>query len=118
MIRLGTLELRRLAMPLVTPFRTSFGTETTRDILLVHVTGTDLESGKPVDGWGENVAGIEPRYSYEFVDGVPAFDLLCGSARERVAIEAGAAPGSLFAHLGAEERAFARRRHAYLAYAP
>lgn len=55
---------------------------------------------------------------YEFVEGVPAFDLLCGSAREREAIEAGAAPGALFAHLGAEERAFARRRRAYLAYAP
>jgi uncharacterized protein YbbC (DUF1343 family) len=54
---------------------------------------------------------------YEFVDGVPAFDLLCGSARERTAIEAGAAPGALFAHLASEERAFARRRRAYLAYA-
>ncbi len=53
---------------------------------------------------------------YEFVDGVPAFDLLCGSSRERVAIEAGALPGALFAHLGAEERSFVRRRSDYLAY--
>lgn len=68
MIRLAALELRRISMPLVTPFRTSFGTETTRDILLVRVTGSDLDSGQPVEGWGENVAGIEPRYSYEFVD--------------------------------------------------
>jgi O-succinylbenzoate synthase len=62
------LELRRIALPLVTPFRTSFGTETTRDILLVRVTGRDADSGEPVEGWGENVAGTEPRYSYEFVD--------------------------------------------------
>jgi uncharacterized protein YbbC (DUF1343 family) len=53
---------------------------------------------------------------YEFVERVPAFDLLCGSAREREAIEAGASPGALFAHLSAEERAFSRRRSAYLAY--
>jgi uncharacterized protein YbbC (DUF1343 family) len=55
---------------------------------------------------------------YEFVAGVPAFDLLCGSAREREAIEGGATPGALFAHLAPEERAFASRRRAYLAYAP
>jgi uncharacterized protein YbbC (DUF1343 family) len=55
---------------------------------------------------------------YEFVGGVPAFDLLCGSDRERQAIEAGAPLRELFAPLAAEERAFARRRSAYLAYAP
>jgi uncharacterized protein YbbC (DUF1343 family) len=53
---------------------------------------------------------------YEFVEGVPAFDLLCGSAREREAIEAGVAPRGLFAHLPPEERAFAARRAPYLAY--
>jgi uncharacterized protein YbbC (DUF1343 family) len=53
---------------------------------------------------------------YEFVERVPAFDLLCGSAREREAIEAGASPGALFAHLGSEERSFSRRRASYLAY--
>ena len=73
MIRLDELELRRIALPLVTPFRTSFGTETTRDILLVHVAGALLDAdgadtGIRADGWGENVAGSEPLYSYEFVD--------------------------------------------------
>jgi uncharacterized protein YbbC (DUF1343 family) len=53
---------------------------------------------------------------YEFVDGVPAFDLLCGSARERAAIEAGAAPRELAARIAPEERAFERRRRTYLAY--
>lgn len=58
-----TLELRRIALDLVTPFRTSFGVETHRDILLVHLT-TDVG-----DGWSECVAMREPAYSSEFVDG-------------------------------------------------
>ncbi|MEZ3160434.1 o-succinylbenzoate synthase [Microbacterium sp. BWT-B31] len=56
-------ELRRVAMPLVTPFRTSFGTQTARDILLVKAV-TDA-----ADGWGECVAGADPLYSPEYVDG-------------------------------------------------
>jgi uncharacterized protein YbbC (DUF1343 family) len=51
---------------------------------------------------------------YEFVADVPAFDLLCGSARERLAIEGGAALGDLFTPFAAEERAFARRRAPHL----
>ena len=61
-MRLERLELRRIALELVTPFRTSFGTETLRDILLLHVT---TDAG---DGWGECVAMAEPAYSAEFVD--------------------------------------------------
>jgi O-succinylbenzoate synthase len=61
-MRLLELELRRIALDLVTPFRTSFGTESRRDILLLHVT-TDVG-----DGWGECVAMAEPAYSAEFVD--------------------------------------------------
>jgi uncharacterized protein YbbC (DUF1343 family) len=54
---------------------------------------------------------------YEFVADVPAFDLLCGSDRERRAIEAGATLAELARPLGPEERAFARRRAAHLRYA-
>jgi O-succinylbenzoate synthase len=61
-MHLRGLELRRIALDLVTPFRTSFGTEQHRDILLVHVTTDDGE------GWGECVAMAEPAYSAEFVD--------------------------------------------------
>lgn len=57
------VELRRIAMPLVAPFRTSFGTETERDVLLVRVATPDA------DGWGECVAMREPLYSSEYVDG-------------------------------------------------
>ncbi len=54
---------------------------------------------------------------YEFVDGVLAFDLLCGSAREREGIEAGATVRDLARAFAPEERAFGRRRAAYLRYA-
>ncbi|MEO1055736.1 MAG: o-succinylbenzoate synthase [Actinomycetota bacterium] len=64
---LRRVELRRIDMPLVAPFRTSFGVETDRDILLVRVelgTGDDV-----VEGWGECTALSEPSYSAEYVDG-------------------------------------------------
>ena len=44
------IELHRLEVPLVRPFETSFGRETAREVLLVHVR-TDRG-----DGWGECVA--------------------------------------------------------------
>lgn len=62
-MKITGIELRRIAMPLVSPFRTSFGTETARDVLLVRVVGEDAE------GWGECVAMSEPLYSSEHVDG-------------------------------------------------
>jgi O-succinylbenzoate synthase len=53
-------------MPLVAPFRTSFGVESTRDILLLRVaaSGADGET----EGWGECVAMAGPLYSAEYVD--------------------------------------------------
>jgi o-succinylbenzoate synthase len=62
-MKITGIELRRVAMPLVAPFRTSFGTETTRDILLIRVVTPDGE------GWGECVAMNEPLYGPEYVDG-------------------------------------------------
>ncbi len=61
--RLLALELRRIALPLKTPFRTSFGTETDRDILLIKAITSEGE------GWGECVAGIAPSYSSEYISG-------------------------------------------------
>ncbi len=60
-MKLTAAELHRIRMPLVAPFRTSFGSETNRDILLVRVITEDAE------GWGECVAMSEPRYSSEYV---------------------------------------------------
>jgi O-succinylbenzoate synthase len=62
-VKLAGIELRRVAMPLVAPFRTSFGTEFDRDVLLVKAVTADAE------GWGECVAMSEPLYSTEYVDG-------------------------------------------------
>ncbi len=53
---------------------------------------------------------------YEFVTGVLAFDLLCGSSRERESIEAGATVSEIGRTLAPEERDFARRRATYLRY--
>ena len=60
---LHALELIRVALPLKTPFRTSFGTETDRDILLVKAITSEGES------WGECVAGVSPAYSSEYISG-------------------------------------------------
>jgi O-succinylbenzoate synthase len=65
------VELRRIAMPLVAPFRTSFGSQIERDILLVRVDLADAAGGSSdtIEGWGECVALSEPSYSPEYVDG-------------------------------------------------
>ena len=62
-MRIEGFELRRVAMPLVSPFRTSFGTQTARDILLVKAV-TDV-----AEGWGECVTLPDPIYSPEFTEG-------------------------------------------------
>lgn len=62
-MRLDGVELRKVELPLVAPFRTSFGTQTTRSTLLVRVATDGAE------GWGECVALAEPLYSSEYVDG-------------------------------------------------
>ncbi|EHR51343.1 o-succinylbenzoic acid synthetase [Saccharomonospora marina XMU15] len=60
-MKLTAVELRRIRMPLVAPFRTSFGTQTTREVLLVRVVTDEAQ------GWGECVAMAEPLYSSEYV---------------------------------------------------
>ncbi|GAA4583837.1 o-succinylbenzoate synthase [Planotetraspora phitsanulokensis] len=62
-MKITGVELRRISMPLVAPFRTSFGTEHSRDVLLVRVVTPEAE------GWAECVAMGEPLYSPEYVDG-------------------------------------------------
>ncbi|MDN5763846.1 MAG: o-succinylbenzoate synthase [Microlunatus sp.] len=62
-----SVRLHRLSMPLVSPFTTSFGTEHTREALLVEI-GAETDRGE-VTGWGECVAMEEPLYSPEYVDG-------------------------------------------------
>jgi o-succinylbenzoate synthase len=61
--RLECVRIRRLRMPLVTPFRTSFDAIAEREVLLLEAI---TSSGS---GWGECVALSEPLYSAEHVDG-------------------------------------------------
>jgi len=57
-------ELRRIHLPLVRPFRTSFGTQSDREVLIVKVTTDD-----GVIGWAECVAMSAPLYSPEYISG-------------------------------------------------
>jgi len=62
-----TVELREVALPLVRPFRTSFGEERDKRAILVRVVmaiGDD-----EVEGWGECVASADPLYSEEWLEG-------------------------------------------------
>ncbi|MBV8692855.1 MAG: o-succinylbenzoate synthase [Actinobacteria bacterium] len=65
-MKLDAVELRRIRLPLVSPFRTSFGTQTARDVLLVRAITPEAE------GWAECVAMEEPLYSSEYVDAAQA----------------------------------------------
>ncbi|MHB8339861.1 MAG: o-succinylbenzoate synthase [Mycobacteriales bacterium] len=65
-MKLESAELCRARLPLVAPFRTSFGTQLERDVLLVR-----LRTGG-AEGWGECVAMEEPLYSSEYVDAAGA----------------------------------------------
>ena len=62
-MKIEAVELRRISIPMISPFRVSFGVEHQRDILLVHIVGTETE------GWGECVAMSRPLYSAEYTDG-------------------------------------------------
>jgi O-succinylbenzoate synthase len=62
-LAIRSIELREVALPLVRPFRTSFGEEHDKRAILVRV-----DTGDAV-GWGECVASVEPRYSEEWLEG-------------------------------------------------
>src|SRR5205807_103449 len=55
--------LRLIKLSLVAPFETSFGVQTERNVLLLKAVTDQGE------GWAECVAGDEPTYSSEYVDG-------------------------------------------------
>jgi O-succinylbenzoate synthase len=62
-MKIEAITLRELQIPLVHFFETSFGRTYTRRVLLLtlHCNG--------LDGWGECVAGEDPFYSEEYIDG-------------------------------------------------
>ena len=64
MSRVRAIELLLAELPLVRPFRTSFGEVTEKRCVLVRV---ETDRG---EGWGECVADAQPDFSGEFNDGV------------------------------------------------
>lgn len=62
-MRLEHIELITIDVPLVAPFRTSFGTDTTHEVLLVRAV---TDAG---EGWSECVSGERPAYSSEYAAG-------------------------------------------------
>jgi len=62
-ITVDGFELRVLHLPLVSPFTTSFGTETVREVIVVRALTADG------DGWGEIVTQHDPLYSSEYTQG-------------------------------------------------
>ncbi|HZU10595.1 MAG TPA: o-succinylbenzoate synthase [Pseudacidobacterium sp.] len=61
-MKIDSIVLREIRMPLVQPFQTSFGTTTDRRIMLVELRAEGLT------GWGECVAGEHPYFSEETID--------------------------------------------------
>lgn len=66
-MRLRRLTLHTVRLPLVSPFTTSFATETEKETYLVEAV-LDTPAGE-FTGWGECVAMAEPLYSSEFLTG-------------------------------------------------
>ena len=62
-----TLRLHSLEIPLVRPFRTSFGTQEVRDVVLVEAIDSDGHHG-----WGECVTMAWPGYNAEYTAGAVA----------------------------------------------
>ncbi|MFQ5464134.1 MAG: o-succinylbenzoate synthase [Phycisphaerae bacterium] len=58
-MKIDQIEIFHIAMPLVEPFETSFGTETERECLIVALYSDGLR------GWGESPVSRNPGYSYE-----------------------------------------------------
>ncbi|MGH9291782.1 MAG: o-succinylbenzoate synthase [Acidimicrobiales bacterium] len=61
-MKLSAVVLRRVSMPLVAPFRTSFGSQTVKEALVVEAVTPEGT------GWGECVALEDPVYSPEYLD--------------------------------------------------
>jgi O-succinylbenzoate synthase len=62
-MKIEHVELRYVRLPLVAPFRTSFGTSNDRETFVLRVVTDDAE------GWAESGAEPDPLYSSEFLGG-------------------------------------------------
>lgn len=59
LMKIESITLHHISMPLVAPFETSFGRETERECVIIELKSEGLA------GWGECVASYNPGYSYE-----------------------------------------------------
>ncbi len=66
-MRILSIELITVRLPLVSPFTTSFSTQTERTPLMIRATVE--HDGAEYVGWGECVTLAEPVYSPEYLDG-------------------------------------------------
>ncbi len=64
-MKIDSIILREIRMPLVQPFQTSFGTTTDRRIMLVEIRA------EGITGWGECVAGEHPYFPGAASGGAP-----------------------------------------------
>lgn len=66
-----SIQLRELSLPIVSPFTTSFGTQTVRNTYLLRIAGTvrTAQGTESVVGWGECVSLSDPVYSSEYLRG-------------------------------------------------
>ena len=62
-MKIEHLELRYVRIPLIRPFRTSFGTSTDKETFVLRLVTEDAE------GWAECGAEPDPLYSSEFLAG-------------------------------------------------
>ena len=62
-MKIASIELREIRLPLINFFETSFGRTTERRILLVRALDTE-----GTEGWGECTAGEGPFYSEEWTE--------------------------------------------------
>src|ERR1700743_2203892 len=87
-MKIHSVHLRQIRLPLVHFFETSFGRTTRRDIILVEV------QGEGAFGWGEVTAGENPFYNEEWTEA--AWLILRDYAAPRVLSRDLASPEDVF----------------------
>jgi O-succinylbenzoate synthase len=94
-VRIPRVELTQIRLPLLTPFETSLGRTTEREIILVHLQDSD-----GAEGWGECVAEERPFYSEEWTETAwPALEKILAPMVVRADIESPESVRALFSSI-------------------
>ena len=78
-LRLDSVEIYHVAMPLFYPWRTAYGEDAAVESVLVRLHATDSSSGQKLSAWGETSPFAAPCYSPEWAGGI--FAVVRGLAR-------------------------------------